>query len=115
MPTAKTDQSREQKYTVPGVDIDNLSITFDGKADGPGPGHYRSPEEVMIAAANWIWVYAQAAQQLGQSGRGWEWTTYIFSDALTDMYGFTTPLNRKPRPTHARPTFRHSAQDYPTE
>jgi hypothetical protein len=78
LPTAKTDQSREQKYTVPGVDIDNLSITFDGKADGPGPGHYGSPEEAMIAAANWIWVYAQAAQQLGQPGRGWEWTTYIF-------------------------------------
>jgi hypothetical protein len=80
-----------EKYTVPSVDIDNFSMTFDGKDDGPGPGHYGTEEEAMIAAADWVWVYAQALEQLGGYGRSKEWTTYIFVDAATKKYGFTTP------------------------
>jgi hypothetical protein len=80
-----------EKYTVPSVDIDNFSMTFDGKDDGPGPGHYATEGEAMCAAADWIWVYAQASEELGESGRGKEWTTYIFSDAVTRKFGFTTP------------------------
>jgi len=91
MPNDKAALSPELKYSVAGIDIDNLSIEFDGKADGPGPGHYGSPGEATRQAADWIWVYAESAEKLGRFGRGKEWTTYIFKDVSTGMYGFTTP------------------------
>ena len=57
----------------------------------PGPATTPTPAKAICGAADWIWVYAEASESLRRPGRGAEWTTYIFADASTKLYGFTTP------------------------
>jgi hypothetical protein len=57
----------------------------------PDPATTPAPAKAICGAADWIWVYAEASESLRRPGRGAEWTTYIFADASTKLYGFTTP------------------------
>ena len=68
---------------------DMFNVQVDGQAEGPGPAHYSTLQDVFVGASDWIWLYAEATRRNGGKGLTREWDTTIFRSG--SKYGFTTP------------------------
>ena len=69
-----------EKYALcHSVTADSFSMSVDGKVVGPGPAHFGELKTATVAAADWLWITAEASHRRGGKGHHHEWSTVVFS------------------------------------